>query len=63
MLVKYIIVLEVVCVDLIRFYGNDLLGFLDINFRNFIIYYKVNLNDFVILLLVKCIFGVEFIVE
>lgn len=63
MLVKYIIVLEVVCVDLIRFYGNDLLGFLDINFRNFIIYYKVNLNDFVILLLVKCVFGVEFIVE
>lgn len=63
MLVKYIIVLEVVCVDLIRFYGNDLLGFLDINFRNFIIYYKVNLNDFVILLLVKCVFGDEFIVE
>lgn len=63
MLVKYIIVLEVVCVDFIRFYGNDLLGFLDINFRNFIIYYKVNLNDFVILLLVKCVFGVEFIVE
>lgn len=63
MLVKYIIVLEVVCVDFIRFYGNDLLGFLDINFWNFIIYYKVNLNDFVILLLVKCIFGVEFIVE
>lgn len=63
MLVKYIIVLEVVCVDLIRFYGNDLLGFLDINFWNFIIYYKVNLNDFVILLLVKCVFGVEFIVE
>lgn len=63
MLVKYIIVLEVVCVDLIRFYGNDLLGFLDINFWNFIVYYEVNLNDFVILLLVKCIFGDEFIVE
>lgn len=63
MLAKYIIALEAACVDPTRFYGNDLLGLLDTNFRNFTTYYKANPNDFATLLLAKCISGVELTAE
>lgn len=63
MLAKYITALEAACVDPKRFYGNDLLGLLDTNFRNFTTHYEANPNDFATLLLAKCVSGDELTAE
>lgn len=63
MLAKYIIALEAACVAPKRFYGNDLLGLLDTNFRNFTTHYEANPNDFATLLLAKCVSGDEITAE